>query len=451
MNTIVAVATPPGRSAIAMIRISGPQSLPILRLLVGDADLSPEPNHTSLRSILGRDHDEVIDSSLVTFFKAPHSFTGEDMVEISCHGAPVIVRQLLDRIQHLDARPAGPGEFTLRALKNGKLNLSQAEAIRDLINARTVAAAQQATRQLTGELSKALQVSKDQLIELIVKLESALEFVEDDLPVARVDELTQQLGFVRVRLGELASTYATGHLLRDGIRVALVGRPNVGKSSLFNRLLRFDRAIVTELPGTTRDSLVESISVGGVPVNLIDTAGIREAGDRIEALGIERTQRAMADADLVVVVIDGSLGLQAEDETLLVESEQTPRVVALNKSDLGPSSEIENRFKNAPDVVHLSALTGEGLEDLSAAILRPFAAVDSEAVGLLITDSRHHDLLLRAAASIEESGRLLNDHASEELVLVGLLNALKLLGEITGETTADDILGEIFSTFCIGK
>ena len=451
MNTIVAVATPPGRSAIAMVRISGPESLPILRSLVADNQLAPESNHTTLRSIVRSERDDILDSSLVTFFKAPHSFTGEDMVEISCHGSPVVVRELLDRIQLLDARLAGPGEFTLRALKNGKMNLSQAEAIRDLINARTVAAAQQATRQLNGELSNALQTCKDQLIQLIVKLESALEFVEDDLPAARVDQLTEQLDQVGCRLRELTATYSTGHLLRDGIRVALAGRPNVGKSSLFNRLVRFERAIVTELPGTTRDSLIESISFRGIPISLTDTAGIREAGDRIEALGIERTQRAIADADFVVVVIDGSSGWQPEDERVLAESEHTPRVVAVNKSDLGTTSDIQSRLKDLPEVVHLSALTGEGLENLTAAILRPFATVDADAVGLLITDSRHHDLLLRALSSLEESSGLLKDHASEELVLVGLLNALKLLGEITGETTADDILGQIFSTFCIGK
>lgn len=451
MNTIVAVATPPGRSAIAMVRISGPESLPILRSLVADSELIPQPNHTTLRSIVRCQGDEILDSSLVTFFKAPHSFTGEDMVEISCHGSPVVVRQLLDRVQLLDARLAGPGEFTLRALRNGKINLSQAEAIRDLINARTVAAAQQATRQLTGELSNALQPCKDQLIQLIVKLESALEFVEDDLPAARIDELIQQLEEIGNRLRELAATYAAGHLLRDGIRVALAGRPNVGKSSLFNKLVRFDRAIVTELPGTTRDSLMESISLHGIPISLTDTAGIREAGDRIEALGIERTQRAMADADLVIVVVDGSSAWQTEDERVLEESEGTPRVVAVNKSDLGTRDDVRSRLEGLPGVVHLSALTGEGLEDLSAAILRPFAAVDADTVGLLITDSRHHDLLLRAISSLEESGRLLKDNASEELVLVGLLNALKLLGEITGETTADDILGQIFSTFCIGK
>ncbi|HKO99085.1 MAG TPA: tRNA uridine-5-carboxymethylaminomethyl(34) synthesis GTPase MnmE [Pyrinomonadaceae bacterium] len=451
MNTIVAVATPPGRSAIGMIRISGPQSLPILRALVQDVQLTPEPNRTTLRELFQPDSVDVIDSALVTYFQAPHSFTGEDMVEISCHGSPVIIRQLIDQIQRLDACLAGPGEFTLRAHKNGKLNLSQAEAIRDLINARTVAAAQQATRQLAGELSNALQSCQNELIQLIVKLESALEFVEDDLPQTLVDENVDHVDRVVRKLREMASTFATGHLLRDGIQVALVGRPNVGKSSIFNRLVRFDRAIVTELPGTTRDSLVESISIRGIPLSITDTAGIREAGDRIEALGIERTQRAISDADLVVVVIDGSSDLFPEDEALLAEVEAGPRVVAVNKSDLGSSPQVLSKLQDLPAVVHVSALTGEGLQDLTTAILKPFATLDSESVGLLVTDSRHHDLLLRALSSLEESKSLLSENASEELVLVGLHNALKLLGEITGETTTEDILGQIFSTFCIGK
>ena len=449
MDTIVAVATPPGRSAIAVIRLSGPQSLEITRALVHDDSFTPKPAHVVLKD-LKTDEDEVMDQALITFFKSPHSFTGEDMLEISCHGSPVTVRKLLDRIQQLDARFAGPGEFTLRACRNGKMNLSQAEAIRDLINARTTAAAQQATRQLKGELSNALSISKQRLIDIIVKLESALEFVEDDLPAIQRSAVLDELAIVQNTIDNLASTYQTGHLLRDGIRVALVGRPNVGKSSLFNMLLSRDRAIVTELPGTTRDSLTESIAINGIPVTLTDTAGIREAGDRIEAIGVERTHRAMADADLLVVVIDGSTSVQAEDREVLKRACVSQHVVAFNKSDLPPAAE-KNETVNGSKVVHVSAVTGAGLSDLSAAILEPFGTVDSESVGLLVTDSRHYDLLVRAVASLDESASLMKESASEELVLVGLHNALSYLGEITGETTTDEILGRIFSTFCIGK
>jgi tRNA modification GTPase len=449
MDTIVAIATPPGRSAIGLIRLSGPGSVEILRSLIRDPKYTPEPNRVVLKPITAEDSEDVLDYALVSYFAAPHSFTGEDMVEISCHGSPVILRQLLNQIQSLDARLAGPGEFTMRACRNGKMNLSQAEAIRDLIDAQTNAAAQQATRQLKGELSMALQPCKQELISVIVKLESALEFVEDDLPEVQLSEMDHQLTRIVKEVAYLASTFQTGHLLRDGLKVTLIGRPNVGKSSVFNRLLRSDRAIVTEVPGTTRDSLTESISLQGIPVSLTDTAGIRKAGDRIEEIGVERTHRAMADADLLVVVLDGSIDLLPEDHAVLSQVDQAKHIVVVNKSDL-PQARLDGELVRH-QVVHLSALTGEGLDQLTAGILEPFGKVDSESEGLLITNSRHHDLLQRAQSSLEESLELLRQDASEEVVLVGLHNALKFLGEITGETTADDILTQIFSTFCIGK
>ena len=449
MDTIVAVATPPGRSAIGMIRLSGPRSVEIVRCLIRDEEFTPQPNRVILKRIMAGNSEEILDYALVSFFAGPHSFTGEDMVEISCHGSPVILRQLLDLIQNFDARLAGPGEFTMRACKNGKMNLSQAEAIRDLINAQTNAAAQQATRQLKGELSSALQPCKQELIRVIVRLESALEFVEDDLPDVQWAETNDQLTDVLRVVKDLSFTYATGHLLREGLKVALVGRPNVGKSSVFNRLLRSDRAIVTEVPGTTRDSLTERISLQGIPVSLTDTAGIRKAGDRIEEIGVERTHRAMADADLLLVVIDGSIEILPEDLAVLSAAGQVAHVVVVNKYDL-PQVRLSEELSQHK-MVHISALTGQGLDHLSTAILEPFGSVDSETAGLLVTDSRHYDLLRRAQSSLEESMALLDQSASEELVLVGLHNALKFLGEITGETTAEDILTQIFSTFCIGK
>lgn len=451
MDTIVAVATPPGRSAIGVLRLSGPHSLSILRTLISDPAFTPEPNRISLKRIFTPDSSETLDYALVSFFEAPHSFTGEEMVEISCHGSPVILRKLLDESQRLDARLAEPGEFTLRACRNGKMNLSQAEGIRDLINARTSAAALQATRQLKGELSTALQPSKEELVAAIVRLESALEFVEDDLPQIQVEDIKRRIGIVLNDVRRLADTYATGHLLRDGLKITLIGRPNVGKSSLFNRLLRFDRAIVTDVAGTTRDSLSESISLQGVPVQLTDTAGIREAGDKIEEIGVQRTQRAIAESDLLVVVLDGSTELLTEDRNVLSQVAGVRHIVAINKSDLPIVRIDENQLAARSKVVHLSALTGEGVADLIAGLLEPFGGVDSENAGLLITDSRHYDLLRRTQSSLEESLELINEGAGEELVLVGLHNALRFLGEITGETTTEQILSEIFSTFCIGK
>lgn len=450
MDTIVAVATSPGRGAIGIIRLSGPESLDILRGLIDDELFTPEPRHLFLKQIV-RESGEPLDSALVSYFEKPRSFTGEQMIELSCHGSPLILRRVLDLTQSLGARLAEPGEFTLRACSNGKLNLSQAEAIRDLINAQTDAAVLQATRQLKGELSAALQPAKESLIKIIVMLESALEFVEDDLPRIQAEQIEKELAEVVAIVEGLASTFATGRALREGVKVTIVGRPNVGKSSLFNRLVGLSRAIVTDIAGTTRDSISEAISLGGIPISLTDTAGIRVvANDRIEEIGILRTHQAMADSDLLVVVIDGSSKVSAEDLAIVTDAKRGRHVVAINKCDLVVEPGLENQLGQT-SVVHLSALTGAGLEELTAAILRPFGAVDSETVGLLITDSRHYDLLRRTQASLERSVELFSQSASEEIVLVGLHSALQFLGEITGETTADDILARIFSTFCIGK
>ena len=452
MDTIVALSTPAGRSAIAVIRVSGPESLPLARSLVNDPDFSPEPSRAVLRSIKSHDQTSVLDTSLITYFQAPNSYTGEDVIEISCHGSPVVLRQVIDLILGYGARLAGPGEFTMRGLSNGKLNLSQAEGIRDLINAQTEAAAQQATRQLMGELSLRLKPAEDKLIQTIVQLESALEFVEDDLPAVRKQEIRQTLETVINSLDKLAATFASGHLLRDGLRVTLAGRPNVGKSSLFNRLLAHERAIVTDIPGTTRDTISEAISINGVPVLLTDTAGLRESTDDVERIGVDRTRQAMADADLIVVVLDGSDELSNEDLNLLSHARELKHVIARNKSDLPEfRPRFESSFDNSVQSVDVSALTGSGVEALCAAILAPFGALDSQNDGLLITNARHYDLLKRAVNEIRESLGLLEQHASEELILIGLHNSLRFLGQITGETTTEDLLSEIFATFCIGK
>jgi tRNA modification GTPase len=452
-DTIVALSTPPGRSGIGVIRLSGPCALAITRTLVRENDFKPQPNHASLKNILDPQSGEILDQSLITYFKAPRSFTGEDVVELSCHGSPVLLHYLIDIILALNARAAGPGEFTLRALAHGRLNLSQAEAVRDLINAQTRTAARQAARQLRGELSARLQPIKDTLLEIIVPLESSLEFVEDDLPEVSADQLYAKLKALAGQVGTLAATFRAGRLLKDGLKVTLAGRPNVGKSSLFNSLLSSDRAIVTEIPGTTRDSLSELVSLSGIPVLLTDTAGVRSSDDRIENLGVERTRRAIADADLVVAVLDGSQPLTQEDLDVLSELRDILHLIVLNKSDLDSFDNNEDAllFNGASKVLTISARTGAGLDGLRAAIIEPFAASGMHETGLLITDARHFDLLLRTEASLLSSAELLGQRASEELILVGLYDALRLTGQITGETTPDDILSQIFATFCIGK
>jgi tRNA modification GTPase len=454
-DSIVALSTPPGRSGIGIVRISGPDSLSILQTLVAPKSFWPQPNLLSLKTLNDPSTGQTLDQALICFFKAPHSFTGEDVVEMHCHGSPVLLRHLIDTILKLNARLADPGEFSLRAVNNGRLQLTEAEAIRDLIDAQTDAALLQATRQMKGEISHRLRPAKEALLRIIVRLESSLEFVEEDLPTVEYNEIINALQELGAELSALAETFSRGRLLRDGLKVAFVGRPNVGKSSLFNSLLGQGRAIVTEIPGTTRDTISESIALDGVPVTLIDTAGIRASTDQIESIGVERTRRAAADADLLIVVVDGSQPLLDEDQSVLAEVEKTLHVLAVNKSDLASFSldRLDSHLSRANRlfVFPVSAKTLTGLEGLRAAILKPFDRSSASNQGLLITNARHHDLLLRTADAIEYSERLIGERASEELVLVGLHNALRYLGDITGETTANDILGQIFSTFCIGK
>ena len=455
-DSIVALSTPPGRSGIGVIRISGPDAIDILRQLTDSPTFNPEPNLLTLKKIVNPFSGEILDQALVCFFEGPHSFTGEDVLELHCHGSPIVLRAVIDAVLKLNARLANPGEFSLRAVANGRMQLTEAEAIRDLIDAQTEQAVRQATRQLEGEISQRLKPAKDMLVEIIVRLESSLEFVEDDLPAVEQDQIIEKLENLRTDLTALALTFSQGRLLHEGLTVALVGRPNVGKSSLFNMLLGHSRAIVTDIPGTTRDTISEPIDIDGVPIVLIDTAGIRGSTDEIETLGIDRTRQQAADADLIVAIFDGSKPLTAEDGIVLSEVETKRHVIAINKSDLeafSPNGLLDRpvSLESCVESVTVSAKTSAGLDDLRAAILKPFDRGSSSPEGLLITNARHHDLLTRAIEELTSSERLVRERASEELTLVGLHNALKFLGQITGETTTEEMLGQIFSTFCIGK
>jgi len=429
-----------------VIRLSGRKAIAIAKQMSSVDDI--QPRYATLTKLMRPADGEMLDQVLLTCFPAPHSLTGEDVVEISCHGSPAVVRSIVDATLESGAVLAGPGEFTLRALSNGKINLAQAEAIRDLIAAQTDAAVKQASRQLNGELSNALGPFKEKLVEVIVLLESALEFVEDDLPAPRIDEIDRTLAEVSAGVEKLSRSYSAGRLLQEGIRVTITGRPNVGKSSLFNSLIEHERAIVTEIPGTTRDTLSEAIDLEGIPVILTDTAGLRDTTDGIETLGIERTRRAMGDSDLVLVVLDGSSDLGPSDHDLITQTANTRRVVVLNKSDL-PT--FKTCCVEELEAINVSARTGEGLATLRAAILSSLHSNGLEDGSLLITSARHYDLLCSTQRELEVARAALRDRHSEEVVLAPLHNALRFLGQITGETTTEDILSEIFATFCIGK
>ena len=455
IDTIVALATPPGRSGIGIVRMSGPKSLHILRQLIASPSFDPQPNALTLRTLVDPANHDPLDESMVCYFRAPRSFTGEDVVEIHSHGSPILLRSIMDAALGLGARMAEAGEFSLRAVANGRMSLTEAEAIRDLIDAQTEAAVKQASRQLQGEISNIIEPLHDELLRVIVRLESSLEFVEDDLPLLERAVIAETLRGVRYHCDQLADTFSRGRLIRDGIRVTLIGRPNVGKSSIFNRLVGHARAIVTTVPGTTRDTITESIGMNGVPIVLTDTAGLRPTQDEIESIGVELTKRAAADSDLLVIVIDGSEGITEQDRRLIDEAEASRYVIALNKSDLPSfSSNCVTSYIDTSQLittVNVSAVTNNGIEALRTAIIDPFTNGNSNATGLLITNARHHDLLRRASDAVRESEELVAGDASEEIVLLGLRNALTYLGEITGQTTSDEILGEIFSSFCIGK
>ncbi len=454
-DTIVALATPTGRSGIGVIRLSGGDSLRIARKLVDDPCFSPKPRMAHLKQLQDPATCEVIDEAIITYFKAPHSFTGEDVIEIACHGSPVLLRQVIDICLAQDARMAAAGEFTLRALANGRMNLSEAEAIRDLIDAQTTASARQAIRQLRGEFSRQLQPLKDNLLDVIVVLESAIEFVEDDLPAVQAESVKHRLAAIADETHKLAATFQAGRLIREGLRVAIVGRPNVGKSSLFNALLGSDRAIVTEIAGTTRDQIHERFTIGDIPISLIDTAGLRETTDSVESIGVERSKAIMADADVVIVLLDASEELTDSDREILSSVDGVGHIVVGNKTDkigFKDAANFASKIEDQPSkMVLISAKTGEGLDELRNAVVQPFSPQDIMNSGFLVTDARHHDLLVRTAAEIEQSLEHMNQKLSEEIVLIGLHNALRYLGQITGETTTEEMLTRIFSTFCIGK
>ena len=387
-----------------------------------------------------------IDQVVVTFFERPRSYTAEDVIEISCHGSPVVLRYCVERALGEGARLAEPGEFTLRAYLNGRIDLPQAEAVRDLIEATTLYQARIAAQQVEGSVSRRIAPFKERLLELISLLEAGIDFAEDDVSVAPAEEILRRLDPIESGLKRLAASFAYGHIVRSGLTLAIVGRPNVGKSSLFNRLLEQDRAIVTDIPGTTRDLVSEVAAIRGVPVKLVDTAGIREGEGLVETLGVERSFQAMADADLTLVVIDLSAPVEKPDRELIDRAKSQGRALIVgNKSDLTVQAELE-------DVVAVSALTGAGIENLRDTIFEAVApgATGEQETGF-ITSLRHEQLLRESLTYLAKARTAVADNIPHEMLLLDLYAALRPIDAITGATTADDILNRIFSTFCIGK
>ena len=443
-DTIVAISTPPGRGGVGIVRLSGPQSVEIATSLI-----SLKSKLSSWSASFGElldDDGRMVDEVVVTYFATPRSYTSEDVVEIACHGAPVVLRHCLNRAARAGARLAEPGEFTLRAFLNGRIDLPQAEAVRDLIEATTLYQARIAAQQTQGSVSRRLAPVKAQLLELIALLEAGIDFAEDDISVAPAAEILRRLDPIIQQTEALARSFRYGNLVRSGFSLAIIGRPNAGKSSLFNRLLEQDRAIVTEIPGTTRDVVSEMAEFAGIPVRLVDTAGIRETGELIERLGIERSFQAMSDADLTIVVIDGAVKCPRQDEDLIAKAREQGRfLIAANKCDLPGFSAGEHE-------IAVSALTGEGVDRLREAIFDTLAPRgELEMQGGFITSVRQENLLREALPMLEKARDAAQAGIPHELVMLDLYCALYPIDAITGATTADDILNKIFNTFCIGK
>jgi tRNA modification GTPase len=446
-DTIVAIATPQGRGGIGVVRLAGPEArqiaLPMLRLkhelepgraVFGELIEPGEADGTTRR----------IDEVVVTHFAKPHSYTTDDIIEISAHGSPVVLRHIVELALARGARLAEPGEFTMRAFLNGRIDLTQAEAVRDLIDSQTLYQAKVAAQQLEGALSRRLQPIKQDLVKLIATLEAGIDFAEDDISVLAADEILRHIAEVRGPLEQLASTFAYGKLVHEGLTLAIVGRPNVGKSSLFNCLVERERAIVTATPGTTRDLVSETVAIGGIPVKLVDTAGIRRALDEAESIGIRKSKEALADADLVLVVVDASQARSQEDADLLKQVAGRPAIVVENKCDLVPTHDGAG--------VRTSAITGAGIAELRQEILRHVGGdAGGQAEAGFLTNLRHQKLVSESLAGIAAATAAVGNRVPHEMLLLDLYNALRPLDEITGATTNDDILNLIFSTFCIGK
>jgi tRNA modification GTPase len=453
-DTICALSSGRGRSGIAVIRLSGTRCFDIVDRIFHSA--YPNTACENRRAVLGRIVDprsgELIDQAVVTRFNEPHSYTGENVAEISVHGSPIIVATVMEILCGLGARTAEPGEFTMRAVLMGRMDLAQAEAVRDVIEANTRFQLQIAARQLGGSLSKGLEEIKGRMRDLIVEMETAVEFPDVEIEEER-KQWNGRLKGLESEIGKWAGTFGSGRIVHDGFQIAIIGRPNAGKSSLFNALLKEERSIVTEEPGTTRDSIAELIEVEGIPVRLIDTAGMRSGGDRIEALGVERSRRALVDADAVILVADTSVNPDYEHEEMMNEVRGRECLVVFSKADLpcAWSEEKKETYLELGPVVEVSAKTGRGIEELRQAIHRRLCGGNGDRDGILVTNLRHYQCLSRAKIFMEKAVESLEAGISEEFVLSDLYLATDRLGEITGPIEGEEILAEIFGRFCVGK
>lgn len=452
MDTIAAISTPPGEGGIGIVRVSGPNAFAVAEHIFRSPKgkiLSGAPTHTILYGHVV-DDDKIIDEVLLSVMKGPYTYTREDVVEINCHGGPVPLRKVLEAALRWGARLAMPGEFTQRAFLNGRIDLVQAEAVMDIITAKTDESKRIALEQLSGGLSEAITFVRDSLTESCSHIEAYIDFPEEEIELSTAGELKEHMNKDLSLLDGLIDTFEQGRFFREGLSVAIVGRPNVGKSSLLNALLQRERAIVTDLPGTTRDTIEEYLNIGGVPVRIIDTAGIRESHELPEQEGVKRSLRAIEGADLVLAIIDGSEPETEEDRNVLLQLTGRKAIIVVNKIDLA-GDRVGDDLKGVA-TVRISAKKRLGIDKLKEAILAQALKGKGEArEGVIVTNVRQRNLLVVAKDCLEKSLRDMDEGRPLEIVALGLRDALDRLGEIVGFVTTDDILNKIFNDFCIGK
>lgn len=455
-ETIAAISTPPGEGGIGIVRMSGPEAIAISETMyrLGNKKLADQPSHTLNYGYI-YDEDHKIDEVMVSVMRAPKTYTVEDVVEINTHGGMVATNQVLQLCLKQGARLAEPGEFTKRAFLNGRIDLSQAEAVMDVIRAKTDRAMDVAMKQLSGELAEKIKALREELLGTLAQVEVNIDYPEyDDVEEMTTALLKEKALDVKAKIEQMLAASKEGKILRDGLKTAIIGRPNVGKSSLLNRLIREEKAIVTDVEGTTRDVIEEFISVRGVPLHLIDTAGIRETEDVVERIGVERSRQMMQEADLIVLVLDQSAALSAEDIQLLEMTKTFKRFVLLNKQDLAPQLDLQalKPYVNQDEIISTSLTENVGVEQLEQKIADLFFSGDVKSRDAnLVSNTRHIALLEKARQALEEVLTGIAQGMPVDLVQMDLTRAWELLGEITGETVQDELLDKLFGQFCLGK
>ena len=448
-DTIAAISTPLGEGAIAIVRLSGSDAVSIAKKVFQGKDLDKVASHTINYGHIF-DEDRLVDEVMLSVMKAPKTFTREDLVEINTHGGIAVTQEILQLLLRSGARLAEPGEFTKRAFLNGRIDLAQAESVMDLIRAKTDQAANIAVKQLDGSLSNLINNIRQEILESLAQVEVNIDYPEyDDVETMTSQMLLEKTAHFEQLLETLLATAKRGKILREGLRTAIIGRPNVGKSSLLNQLLREEKAIVTDIAGTTRDVITEFANIGGVPLELIDTAGIRETEDVVEKIGVERSQKALEEADLVLLVLDASSPLTAKDLELLELSSSTNRIVLLNKTDLPEKIELEKLPK---DFIRISALKNENLDAVEKQIRALFFSGEIETKdATTLSNARHIGLVEQALDALKEANRGLAMGLPVDLIQVDITRCWQLLGEITGEAAPDELITQLFSQFCLGK